>query len=75
MASSLLAQNTSDGMQLYEKCVNPQWVRLLDLLQMKVRYNRCLGVELHTEDGHRRWSCVIFERDYIYQGLTSKMVK
>jgi ornithine--oxo-acid transaminase len=31
--------------------VNPQWVRLLDLLQMNVRYTHCKGVELFTEDG------------------------
>jgi ornithine--oxo-acid transaminase len=31
--------------------VNPQWVRLLDLLDMNVRYERCQGVELFTEDG------------------------
>jgi ornithine--oxo-acid transaminase len=51
MASSLSAQSASDGMALYEKYVNPQWVRLLDVLQMNVRYNRCIGTELHTEDG------------------------
>jgi len=40
-------------MRLYEKWVNPQWVRLLDVLQMKVRYSRCIGTELHTEDGRK----------------------
>ena len=29
---------------------NPQWVRLLNLLQMNVRYQRCSGSELY----HRR---------------------
>ena len=53
MASSLLVQYPSDGMRLYEKWVNPQWVRLLDVLQMKVRYSRCIGTELHTEDGRQ----------------------
>ncbi|MGD0075699.1 MAG: aspartate aminotransferase family protein [Candidatus Binataceae bacterium] len=38
---------------LYEKHVNPQWVRLLDVLGMNVRYTRCLGSELFTEDGRR----------------------
>jgi ornithine--oxo-acid transaminase len=33
--------------------VNPQWVRLLDLLRMNVRYEHCLGAELFTSDGHR----------------------
>ena len=33
--------------------MNPEWVRLLDLLQMNVRYERCVGVELFTDDGKR----------------------
>lgn len=53
MANSVLAQYPSDGMKLYEKWVNPQWVRLLDVLQMKVRYSRCIGTALHTEDGRQ----------------------
>jgi ornithine--oxo-acid transaminase len=53
MASSLPVQYPIDGMRLYEKWVNPQWVRLLDVLQMKVRYGRCIGTELHTEDGRK----------------------
>jgi ornithine--oxo-acid transaminase len=51
MASSLSAQSASDGLALYEKYVNPQWVRLLDVLQMNARYSRCIGTELYTEDG------------------------
>jgi ornithine--oxo-acid transaminase len=51
MASSLSAQSASDGMALYEKYVNPQWVRLLDVLQMNARYSRCIGTELYTDDG------------------------
>ncbi len=39
------------GQPLYEKYVNPQWVRLLDVLGMNVRYTSCLGSELFTEDG------------------------
>ena len=36
----------------YSSHVNPQWVRLLNLLQMNVRYERCSGAELQTaEDG------------------------
>src|SRR5579864_4630579 len=38
---------------LYSEHVNPQWVRLLDLLEMNVRYTRCLGSELFTSDGRR----------------------
>jgi ornithine--oxo-acid transaminase len=37
----------------YADYVNPQWVRLLNLLQMNVRYQRCAGSELYTEDGRR----------------------
>jgi ornithine--oxo-acid transaminase len=38
---------------LYERYVNPQWVRLLNVLQMNVEYVRCSGAELHTADGRR----------------------
>lgn len=37
----------------YAERVNPQWVRLLDLLQMNVRYERCEGAELFAADGRR----------------------
>ena len=36
---------------LYAESVNPQWVRLLELLGMNVRYERCEGCELYAEDG------------------------
>ncbi|HEY6249827.1 MAG TPA: aspartate aminotransferase family protein [Candidatus Angelobacter sp.] len=36
----------------YSAHVNPQWVRLLELLQMNVQYTRCEGAELHTADGN-----------------------
>ena len=35
----------------YEEFVNPQWVALLNILDMNVRYERCAGSELFTEDG------------------------
>ncbi len=35
----------------YADFVNPQWVRLLDLLGMNVPYTRCSGAELYTADG------------------------
>ena len=38
---------------VYAEHVNPQWVRLLNLLQMNVRYQRCSGSELFTADGRR----------------------
>ena len=37
----------------YRDHVNPHWVRLLDLLDMNVRYKRCAGSELFTDDGRR----------------------
>src|SRR6201987_819725 len=37
----------------YSEHVKPEWVRLLDLLQMNVRYERCLGSDLFTADGRR----------------------
>jgi ornithine--oxo-acid transaminase len=37
----------------YSEHVNPQWVRLLDVLEMNVAYQRCLGAELFTADGER----------------------
>ena len=37
----------------YQDYVNPQWVRLLNVLQLNVRYTRCRGTELSTEDGRR----------------------
>ncbi|MBV9404011.1 MAG: aspartate aminotransferase family protein [Acidobacteriaceae bacterium] len=37
----------------YSAAVNPYWVRLLKLLQMDVRYERCVGTELFTADGRR----------------------
>lgn len=37
----------------YAEFVNPQWVRLLELLDMNVRYTRCAGAELFSEDGDR----------------------
>jgi ornithine--oxo-acid transaminase len=36
---------------LYADHVNPSWVKLLEILQMNVRYERCIGAELFTGDG------------------------
>jgi ornithine--oxo-acid transaminase len=38
---------------LYADHVNPHWVRLLEILQMNARYERCIGAELFTRDGRR----------------------
>jgi ornithine--oxo-acid transaminase len=45
------AESRAAGTASYSRHVNPQWVRLLDLLQMNVRYTRCEGGELHTSAG------------------------
>jgi ornithine--oxo-acid transaminase len=37
----------------YASHVNPQWVSLLNVLEMNVSYERCLGTELFTTDGRR----------------------
>jgi ornithine--oxo-acid transaminase len=37
----------------YANAVNPQWSRLLKLLQMNVHYERCIGAELFTTEGQR----------------------
>lgn len=45
---------TSEESRLaYGRYVNPQWVRLLDLLQMNLAYTYCRGAELQTSDGRR----------------------
>jgi ornithine--oxo-acid transaminase len=51
MATALGAAYQEDPGQLYAQYVNPQWVRLMDVLQMNVKYGRCAGTELHTLDG------------------------
>jgi ornithine--oxo-acid transaminase len=45
--------STTNKDALYQQRVNPQWVRLLDVLQMNARYTRCEGTELFTDDGRR----------------------
>lgn len=49
LASSRTAE--AEHSDLYRERVNPQWVRLLDLLQMNVRYTRCRGPRLYADDG------------------------
>jgi ornithine--oxo-acid transaminase len=39
--------------RLYARHVNPQWVQLLNLLDMNVRFENCSGCELFTADGRR----------------------
>ena len=49
----LETRRVADRETLYEKYVNPQWARLLDVRQMNLEYARCVGAELHTTDGRR----------------------
>lgn len=44
-------QSTRAASDRYAGYVNREWVRLLDLLQMNVRYERCIGAELFTAEG------------------------
>jgi ornithine--oxo-acid transaminase len=39
--------------EAYADHVNPHWVKLLNLLQLNVSYERCVGTELFTADGRR----------------------
>src|SRR5579863_2375022 len=50
LAPSAISQSTTTD---YATCVNPQWQRLLSVLGMDVRYDRCSGAELFTSDGRR----------------------
>ena len=43
--------HASDAVGGYRRYVNPQWARLLGVMQMNVEYGRCEGAELHTVDG------------------------
>jgi ornithine--oxo-acid transaminase len=47
----LLHREASSASLAYSEHVNPQWARLLDILQMNVSYVRCEGIELRTADG------------------------
>ena len=49
---------TSETTNRYQENVNPQWVRLLSVLRMKVRYTRCLGAELYSAEGRRYLDCL-----------------
>jgi ornithine--oxo-acid transaminase len=55
MPKSTIVSDTqvSSAATAYSDYVNPQWVALLNLLDMNVRYERCEGAELFTDDGRR----------------------
>jgi ornithine--oxo-acid transaminase len=51
MSTATLSTEQAYSSERYARHVNREWVRLLDLLQMNVRYERCAGAELFTTDG------------------------
>ncbi len=53
MSTAIQVGKPADVSARYAERVNREWVRLLDLLQMNVRYERCVGAELFTADGRR----------------------
>src|SRR6476646_10359164 len=48
-AQSSVSQEVANS--AYQAHANPQWVKLLELLQMNARYVECRGEKLRTEDG------------------------
>jgi ornithine--oxo-acid transaminase len=56
--ASPASRSVSPATTPYQEYVNPQWVRLLNALQMNVQYTRCIGAELHTADGRRYLDCL-----------------
>ena len=48
----------TSSVERYWQHVNPQWVRLLDALDMNVHYVRASGVYLYTEDGRQILDCL-----------------
>src|SRR6202049_4007312 len=52
-STSAATSKSTSSPTAYSDYVNPQWVALLNLLDMNVRYERCEGAELFTEDGRR----------------------
>lgn len=53
MSTAVQIEQSAHASERYARRVNREWVRLLDLLQMNVRYERCVGVELFTDEGKR----------------------
>jgi len=51
-------RHTANFEEEYVNAVNPHWVRLLKLLQMNVRYERCSGAELFTAAGATVLDCL-----------------
>jgi len=52
-ALSAMPHSVEEIAGVYSRYINPQWVRLLSLLQMNVSYSHCLGAEIFSGDGRR----------------------
>jgi ornithine--oxo-acid transaminase len=48
-----MLQKVEGAAENYERFVNPQWARLLGIMEMNVEYQRCEGAELHISGGRR----------------------
>ncbi len=51
MSKKNTVEQSPPGQIAYSEHVNPQWARLLTLLQMNADYVECRGEKLHTSDG------------------------
>jgi ornithine--oxo-acid transaminase len=51
MSTAVQVNQQTNPAKRYSDHVNPEWVKLLNLLEMNVRYERCQGAELFTSDG------------------------
>jgi ornithine--oxo-acid transaminase len=51
MSTAVQVNEQTNPAKRYSEHVNPAWVKLLNLLEMNVRYERCQGAELFTSDG------------------------
>jgi ornithine--oxo-acid transaminase len=51
MSSKSVVDESAQGRVAYSRHVNPQWARLLSLLEMNAEYVECRGEKLHTADG------------------------
>jgi len=51
MGKETAVEQSAPGQIAYSEYVNPQWARLLTVLQMNADYVECLGEKLRTSDG------------------------
>ena len=46
-----IGADADNGQESYARHVNPEWAKLVNLLQMNLHYTRCRGAELETVEG------------------------